>query len=111
MNAVIDESMRVYPAFPHGVNRISPHGGETVDGHYVPEGVSYDQCPTILYTKYVQISVSVYQYATYHQPSNFYLADSFIPERWLGTDTRFANDKLDAFQPFSYGPRGCIGKK
>ena len=33
----------------------------------------------------------------------------FAPERWLG-DNRFANDDLAACQPFSLGPRGCLGK-
>lgn len=38
------------------------------------------------------------------------MADKFIPERWLG-DPRFDSDRKDAFQPFSHGPRDCIGKK
>ncbi|SCO91339.1 related to Isotrichodermin C-15 hydroxylase [Fusarium oxysporum] len=42
-------------------------------------------------------------------PSNFTLPDSFIPERWLG-DPRFTDDSNDALQPFSFGPRNCIGK-
>lgn len=35
---------------------------------------------------------------------------SFIPERWTG-DERFANDERSALQPFSVGPRDCLGKK
>jgi len=45
---------------------------------------------------------------------NFTLPDEFIPERWLdgeNKDKRFANDNSDVFQPFSVGPRNCIGKK
>lgn len=45
----------------------------------------------------------------YRSPENFVLPDSFIPERWLG-DARFANDRKDAFQPFLFGARNCIGR-
>ncbi|KAK7221362.1 hypothetical protein V2G26_009365 [Clonostachys chloroleuca] len=37
------------------------------------------------------------------------LPESFILERWLG-DERFLSDKKEALQPFSHGPRNCIGK-
>lgn len=46
----------------------------------------------------------------YHNPENFSLPGSFIPERWLG-DPRFVQDRKEGFQPFSFGPRNCLGKK
>ncbi|KAJ5664695.1 hypothetical protein N7462_011508 [Penicillium macrosclerotiorum] len=55
--------------------------------------------------------VACHHYATYHSSSNFALPDNFIPERWLGKDARFDGDKKDALQPFSLGPRNCLGKK
>lgn len=33
---------------------------------------------------------------------------SFKPERWLGDNK---TDKLEASQPFSLGPRGCLGRR
>lgn len=39
------------------------------------------------------------------------LPNEFIPERWLDSDSRFQNDKREVLQPFSLGPRNCIGKK
>jgi cytochrome P450 len=48
--------------------------------------------------------------ATHHSPDNFRDPDSFIPERFLG-DLRFINDKKNALNPFSTGPRNCLGKK
>lgn len=37
LKAVIEEELRIFPAVPFGVPRYSP--GETVDGHFIPEGV------------------------------------------------------------------------
>lgn len=86
--------MRLYPPVPTGLPRQVPKGGARICGEYVPEDVT----------------VSVSQWATYHSESNFYDAESFIPERWLGEDARFEHDNHAAFQPFSVGPRNCIGR-
>jgi cytochrome P450 len=43
----------------------------------------------------------------------FKRATEFIPERWLPLQQRpeeFAHDCLQACQPFSVGPTGCIGR-
>lgn len=34
--------------------------------------------------------------------------NDFVPERWLG-DPEYSHDKRDAHQPFSVGPRNCLG--
>ena len=38
--AVLEESMRVYPPLPSGLNRLVPDGGEIVCGKWIPGGVS-----------------------------------------------------------------------
>ncbi|KAH7126340.1 cytochrome P450 [Dactylonectria estremocensis] len=93
MLAVLDEAMRMYPPAPGSQPRIVCEGGDDIVGMYMPAGTR----------------VEVWQWSTYHDPANFTLPDEFIPERWLG-DPRFANDKVEAFKPFSVGPRNCIGK-
>ena len=50
------------------------------------------------------------QWAANQSTLNFTLPNEFVPERWLG-DPRFKDDHIDAFQPYSVGPRNCIGKK
>jgi cytochrome P450 len=51
-------------------------------------------------------------YAAYHSPSNFKDPDSFIPERWLPEgQEEYASDHKEVFNPFSIGPRNCLGKK
>lgn len=93
LEAVLKESLRMYPPVPIGLPRVSPPGGMQVGGHFVPEG-------TIL---------AVHHLSTYRHPDNFKDAHSFRPERWLG-DPEFKDDKLDSLEPFSVGPRNCLGK-
>lgn len=57
-----------------------------------------------------QTVVAVWQWAINHNPDHWTDPDKYHPERFLG-DPRFANDRLDALQPFSVGPRDCIGRK
>ncbi|KAK7416664.1 hypothetical protein QQZ08_011930 [Neonectria magnoliae] len=94
MLAVLDEAMRMYSPAPGAQPRIICEGGDEIMGVYLPGGTK----------------VEVWQWASYHNPANFIRPDEFIPERWLG-DPLFANDRKEAFQPFSVGPRNCIGKK
>lgn len=96
LHAVLEESLRLYPPVPSTFPRRTPSPGEMVCGRFVPE----------------KTSVGVHQWATYRSERNFRDAESFIPERWLdGADARFADDDKKAFQPFSFGPRNCLGKK
>lgn len=40
LKAVAQEAMRMYPPLPFALPRVVPLGGSTVDGHYLPGGVS-----------------------------------------------------------------------
>ena len=55
-----------------------------------------------------QTKLGIWQYALYHSPSKFLYPDRFVPDRWLD-DPLFENDCKELHQPFSYGPRNCIG--
>ncbi|KAF9885994.1 hypothetical protein FE257_012172 [Aspergillus nanangensis] len=92
LNACIEEGLRMYPPVPVGLPRVTPQEGMVICDEYVPGNTT----------------VSVAQWATYRSPKNFKRADEFLPERW--TDAAFASDNKFAFQPFSYGPRNCLGK-
>ncbi|KAF1988775.1 cytochrome P450 [Aulographum hederae CBS 113979] len=95
VNAVIEESLRVYPPAAAGLPRISPPAGATICGHFVTGGTV----------------VSIPPRAAYHNEINFADHKSFIPERWIETDhPRFRSDRHGIFQPFSAGPRNCLGK-
>ena len=91
LNAVIEEALRIFPPSPLGPPRVSP--GETVDGHYVPQGV-YVACDT---------------YSLHLNPRNAPSPRSFHPERWLVTSTDDSNSTKPYTAAFSIGPRACLG--
>ncbi|MBE3046509.1 cytochrome P450 [Candidatus Bathyarchaeota archaeon] len=66
--------------------------------------------PELISHLYSQATVAVWQLAANHSSKNFTKPDEFRPERWLG-DPEFAQDDQAAMQPFSVGPRNCIGRK
>ena len=112
MLACLDEAMRMYPPVPGSFPRDVPAGGDRIGDRYVPESVGTPNAVQHYANKahVMQTIVAVTQFATYHSETNFHLPDDFIPERWLG-DERFVNDNKAAFQPFSTGPRNCVGQK
>jgi len=87
LNAVLEETMRVFPPIAFGLPRMCP--GDIVDGHFVPAGTE----------------VSVPHWAMMHNENEWKDADLYRPERWL------AEDKVQ--QPrnlaFSTGYRTCLG--
>ncbi|KAJ4168526.1 hypothetical protein NW754_010444 [Fusarium falciforme] len=93
MLAILNESLRMFPPVVNGVPRLIGPGGDTIIGQYIHEGTTVD----------------IWHWAVYRNPDHFAQPNDFIPERWLG-DTRFDNDAKRALQPFSIGPRDCIGK-
>lgn len=96
LNACVEEALRIYPPAPIGFPRITPAQGATVCDEEIPGGTV----------------VSVSNYSAYHSPLNFKRPDEFLPQRWLPEGKEeFTEDKKQVLQPFSFGPRNCLGKK
>ncbi|KZL75635.1 cytochrome p450 [Colletotrichum incanum] len=93
MLACLDEAMRVYPPIAMGLPRMTPRGGATICGRFVPEN-------TI---------VAIHQWAIHHHENYFKHPFEFHPERFLG-DAEFVSDNKNAFQPFHIGARNCLGR-
>lgn len=93
MLACLNEALRRYPPVAIGLPRVTPEGGAIIDGKFVPEGTV----------------VSCWQWASNHSTINFEDPFAYKPERWLD-ENKNSKDRLDAVQPFSVGPRNCIGK-
>ncbi|PCG89953.1 Cytochrome P450 [Penicillium occitanis (nom. inval.)] len=108
LRAVFQEVFRLAPPVPTQIPRIVPPEGGSVCGHNLP-GNTF---------------VGVPQFAAYRYPGHFIFPDRFIPERWLSKESEmfypshsdpvfhsatFQNDCHAVVQPFSVGPRNCIG--
>ncbi|KAK1974374.1 cytochrome P450 [Colletotrichum cereale] len=95
LRAVLMEGLRMYNPGGAGMPRIVPRGGAEICGDVIPEGTL----------------VSVNPYVAFTHPDNWARPTEFIPERWLHPeDPEWKDDKRDVHEPFSYGPRNCIGK-
>lgn len=89
LDAVIQESLRLYGAAPGGLPRIVPPGGREVGGYFIPAGVT----------------VTTQAYTLHRNPEIFADPESFRPERWLTSTPQME----EAFMPFGAGSRICIG--
>lgn len=93
MTAIIQETFRVYPPVAGSMPRIVPKEGAVVAGTFIPGDTV----------------IGIPQYVASRSSRNFTDPDKFAPERFLG-DERYASDKRSVMQPFSVGPRNCIGQ-
>ncbi|OJJ42479.1 hypothetical protein ASPZODRAFT_170147 [Penicilliopsis zonata CBS 506.65] len=93
LRACIDESLRMSPPASSSLWREVMQDGVVIDGHPVPRGYDVGTCI----------------YAIQHNPEYYPEPFEYRPERWLD-----APDKVQlarsAFNPFSIGPRSCLGK-
>ncbi|KAF2730885.1 cytochrome P450 [Polyplosphaeria fusca] len=95
LNACIDEGLRMYPPVSQGLPRTAPPGGAQVGSHFIPGGAN----------------VQVAQLAAYHSPLHWKNPERFVPERWMEEgEGEYGGDRRDVWNPFSYGPRNCLGK-
>lgn len=94
LNACIKEAMRIYPSVPVGLPHRTPAEGSTICGRFVAPGTTVSASHLLMHTSR----------AHFRDPHRF------LPERWTGAP-EFADDKRAAVQPFSVGPRDCLGKK
>ena len=93
LQAVIYESMRLFPANGLPLSRVSPPEGLEIHRYYFPPGVQ----------------LTVYSWAL-HRNKRLFGEDAaeFKPERWLDKDR--SQDLHRRFFSFGYGSRGCLGR-
>jgi len=95
LDAVIFEGQRLHATVGAGLPREVPAGGATILGHHFKEGT--------------WVSVPVYHL---HRDEAIWGPDAseFRPERWTEASPEQRKQMMDAFAPFSVGPRACIGR-
>lgn len=98
LRACIDEAMRMSPPVGAILPRVTLAGGIDILGRHIPEGVG----------------VGSPIYALHHHSDYVPDAFSYQPERWIAGENEGGETAVSAlhsvFNPFSIGPRGCIGK-
>lgn len=85
LQACIDESLRLLPPVPSGLQRMSPPEGQQVGDVFIP-GNTIVQVPTYTLNRDARV---------YERP------DEFIPERW--TEGPELTKDATVFAPFSFG--------
>lgn len=93
LRACLDESLRLTPPLPRGLERKTPPQGMEILGERIEGGVT----------------VSVPTYYAHRDPTLFPEPESYSPERWLH-ESECSRDMRAAFIPFSSGGRACIGR-
>lgn len=93
LKACLKESLRLNPRVP-GIYRKMDHD-VVMSGHVVPAGVP------MLVDMYVAGRIE----------ENFGSPELFLPERWLRASHETLHHDRYASQPFSFGPRMCLGRR
>jgi unspecific monooxygenase len=91
LNAILYETLRLYPPGAAGQPRVAPRGGAILHGFVLPEGVVAHAAP----------------YSVHRNEEVFERAEEWLPERWMGEKKK---EVEEWFWTFSSGSRGCIGK-
>ena len=86
LDAIINETLRLKPAVPGGVPRVTPASGLQIDEVFIPGDTN----------------VIVPAYAIQRDPRYFEDPDTFIPERWTDEKSEMIRDRA-AYAPFSLG--------
>lgn len=95
LNAVLNESLRVYPVAAGDPHRMVPKEGYEFQGHFLPGG-------TVVMTS---------QHMLNRWDRIWDEPDKFKPERWLTDDANKLREMKRAFYPFSVGARACLGRE
>ncbi|OAL56028.1 cytochrome P450 [Pyrenochaeta sp. DS3sAY3a] len=93
LNGVINETLRLHPPVPSGVQRITPKEGLQIGGTYIP--------PETLIR--IPLHAMGKNEVCYERPLEF------VPERWT-TEPSLVKAK-NSFAPFSLGTYACVGKQ
>lgn len=127
LNACLRETMRIYPAVPIGSLRVVPQGGHAVAGRWLPGG-----------TRVMVSQWASYRNETNFRDEGVFAPERWLgggeigeeegeeqqqqqqqeagdrgggnKKKGGGGDPYYAGDARGVHQPFSFGPRNCLGK-
>jgi len=101
VDAVIKETMRIHSTSSLGLPRLTPLPTPEIPNPKPVEILGYSFPPGT--------ALSIPAYTIHHSKEIWGSdADDFVPERW--EEKRLTDRQKEAFIPFSYGPRACVGR-
>ncbi|KAL1638879.1 hypothetical protein SLS58_008463 [Diplodia intermedia] len=92
LNAVVNETLRLYGAAPGSLPRTVPSGGATLAGHFLPAGTT----------------VSTQAWSLHRDEGLWPDPERFDPHRWLSLPPNTSPSSM-SFMPFGAGTRICLG--
>ncbi|KAL3945809.1 MAG: hypothetical protein SGBAC_000081 [Bacillariaceae sp.] len=99
LDAVLKESMRLYPVAPFVVRRL------TTD---VPVPAENPNEPPVMLP--AGSIACIWIYGLHRNPEFWDRPDEFRPERWLDPKQKDLGQTNGAYMPFASGPRNCVGQ-
>ena len=99
VNNVLQETLRIHSTSSLGLPRLTPMA--------TPENPNPEPVQILGYTFPPGTALSVPSYTIHHSKEVWGPdAEEFVPDRW----DRVTEKQKNAFIPFSYGPRSCVGR-
>jgi len=102
LEACVYEGLRIHSTSALGLPRVAPEGGLTIIGSTQVEGEHYFPEGTVL---------SVPSFTIHRDPKVWGDdVEAYRPERWISDEKRDKALMMRTFNPFSVGPRACVGR-
>ena len=112
LDAVIKESMRLYPVAPFIVRKLTTDITIPIeDNEDFVEKMTDTRMTTL--TMPESTFACIWIYALHRNPKLWYRPDDFLPERWIDDELRNQDSgqvEHGAYIPFAIGPRNCLGQ-
>ncbi|KAH6680345.1 cytochrome P450 [Halenospora varia] len=95
LDAIVKESLRLFPPIPMSQPRYIPPGGRTIDSVFIPGGTV----------------VSCQAWSVHRLNETLWSdAEEFMPERWIASGSETLDGMNKSFFAFGAGARGCTGR-
>ena len=111
LDAVIKESMRLYPVAPFIVRKLTTDVTIPMDEKHNGDNVGNNKLKTM--SMPATAFACIWIYALHRNPRLWDRPDEFLPERWIDPALRsldVGQREYGAYIPFAMGPRNCLGQ-